>query len=622
MQGNKIILIQLWLGPIPWYFQYHYDTTKNIEGIDFLFVTDQDITIESEHYKVIKTTRENIGIEMSNRLGVDVELNSNKKTCDLKAALGDLFSEYTRGYEYFGCYDIDTMFGNTIEYISPHLGKYDFISVGGTEFHNRLSGVLLIIRNTKELREVYKEGNFIECLLEGSNSNGYEESTLNEIAQSRYAVKILNSINLDESNGGKNTYEASWVDGKLYIDGNEKMLYHFYRKNNVGFTRIDDCIFVRYDKKFIEDFLWVFGFTENYSETVHYLMNSINKYSNRKCVIYSINFDYNVPQKFMDSKQFIFERIDIEEGQKDYRGRDENIISCKPKLMIDVMDQYPDSKFIFIDSDIYLTTTADDLCSYFTKLTTYPLINSHIHDVVYYSGLVEGEEWTSTAHILARKMEVEICVFPRRKTNVMLFDKRSRWFFEEQLAAYEKYKNTEQGIFALHDEDSANVILSKHQLYDCIHLCDMEDSNYIDLARITDLSNPFHQTNVSQYVVLPKNSNDIAVFHGMKDSEKFIEIESNYCNSVLDCEEMVVYYKDGTIFFEKNSFLTTKNIDEHVDFILKNIHGDIIIQLGNQELWRFFMFYVSDIHLDKGLYFVEILKTNSRTKIYNSLIEI
>ena len=622
MQENKIILIQLWLGPIPWYFQYHYDTTKNTKGIDFLFVTDQDIVLESENYRVIKTTKEEIEINISARLSTDIRLNGDKKTCDLKASLGDLFSEHITGYEYFGCYDIDTLFGDSIQYILPHLGKYDFISVGGKEFHNRLSGVFLMMRNTKELREIYREGNFIQCLTEGTNSNGYEESTLNGIAQSRYSVKIIDSINLDETNGGKNTYDVAWQDGKLNIGGEEKMLYHFYRKNHTSLIRIGNDILGRYDKKLMDDFYWVFGFTENYSETVHHLMDSISKYSNRKCIIYSINFDYSPASKFQSNIQFIFKRIDIEKGQKDYRGRDENIISCKPKLMIDVIDQYPDSKFIFIDSDIYLTTTADDLYNYFTKLTTYPQINSHIHDVVYYSGLVEGEEWTSTAHILARKMDVEICVFPRRKTNVILFDKRSRWFFEEQLEVYEKYKNTEQGIFALHDEDSANVILSKYQLYDCIHLCDMEDSNYIDLARITDLSNPFHQTNVSEHVILPKNANDIAVFHGMKNSERFREIEKTYGNMVLDCEEMVVYYKDNTIFFEKNSFLTTKQIDENVDFILKNTQGDIVIHLGNQELWRFFTFYVSDIYLSRGLYFVEIVKTNSRTRIYNSLIEI
>ena len=146
-------------------------------------------------------------------------------------------------------------------------------------------------------------------------------------------------------------------------------------------------------------------------------------------------------------------KIDIEEGKKDYRGRDENIISCKPKLMIDVIEQYPNKKFIFIDSDVYLTTASDDISRYFKQLENYPLINQHTHDRLYLCNIVDGEEWTSTVDILANKVGVEVCIFPRRKTNIMLFDKNSKWFFEEQLQMYYEYKDTEVGIFTLHDED-------------------------------------------------------------------------------------------------------------------------------------------------------------------------
>jgi hypothetical protein len=351
-------------------------------------------------------------------------------------------------------------------------------------------------------------------------------------------------------------------------------------------------------------------------------MESIHYYSNRKCIIYGINFDYKIPDKFLTSTQFIFRRINIEEGPKDYRGRDENIISCKPKLMIDVIEQFPDSKFIFIDSDIYLTTSADDISKYFTNLTTYPLINSHIHDVVYYSGLIEGEEWTSTAHILAKKVGVEICVFPRRKTNIMLFDKNSKWFFQEQIDMYETHKNSEVGIFKLHDEDSANVILSKYQLHDCIHLCDIEDCDDKEISRITDLNNPFHMTQISPSVRLPQNQNDVAVFHGMKNVESFKKIKKNYGKKVLDCEEMVVYYADNTLFFEKNSFLTTKSLDGEFDFIVKNKDGKIIQRLNNQFLMKYWIFYISNIILSKGEYSVEIVETQTENKIYNNLITI
>ena len=49
---------------------------------------------------------------MSSILGVEFFLKNNKKACDLKASFGDLFLEYIENYDYFGCYDIDTFFGD------------------------------------------------------------------------------------------------------------------------------------------------------------------------------------------------------------------------------------------------------------------------------------------------------------------------------------------------------------------------------------------------------------------------------------------------------------------------------------------------------------------------------
>jgi hypothetical protein len=62
IKNPNIILIQLWIGKIPDYFWYHYETTKNL-NIDFLFVTDQDIDLNSKNYKVIK-----VGIETLKKL--------------------------------------------------------------------------------------------------------------------------------------------------------------------------------------------------------------------------------------------------------------------------------------------------------------------------------------------------------------------------------------------------------------------------------------------------------------------------------------------------------------------------------------------------------------------------
>ena len=623
---KQIGLVEVWLGKIPDYFKYHIETIGSLSCVDFYFFTDDkayDFTYikhKNFHLNYISDVEFLDRFNKISKIKIDT-IQHPKKIIDFKLSYFEMFSDYIGQYPYAGIYDIDTLFGDLNKTLIESLDKYDFISVGDEVFHNRLGGPLMIVRNTAEFHELMKTDRYYETLLM-NDIYGYGEQELSTIAMNDYKVKIIHSMNTESHNGGKNTYDVVWRGGKLVVNDVEKLFYHFYRKNHTIFQKVGNQIYGRYDKKCIDDFYWVLGFTENYSATVKNLMESVHKYSNRKCIIYSINFDYRIPDKFLTSNQFIFRRINIEEGQKDYRGRDENIISCKPKLMIDVIEQFPNSKFIFIDSDIYLTTSADDISKYFASLSNYPLINSHIHDVVYYSGLIEGEEWTSTAHILAKKVGVEICVFPRRKTNIMLFDKNSRWFFQEQIDMYETYKNSEVGIFKLHDEDSANVILSKYQLHDCIHLCDVEDCDNIEISKITDLSNPFHMTEISPRVKLPQNVNEIAVFHGMKNIESFQRIEKNYGNKVLDCEEILVYYVNNTIFFEKNSFLTTKNIQGEFDFILRNINGDVVQYLSNQFLMNYWIFYISNIDLPKGDYFVEIVQTDTKTKIYNSLITI
>lgn len=623
---KQIALVEVWLGKIPDYFKYHIETIGSMTCVDFYFYTNDrnyDFSnIKHPNFIINYITEEEFLDRYNNTSNVIIDRISHpKKVIDFKLAYFDMFQDIIGTYPYLGIYDVDTMFGNINPLLLEYTTHYDFISVGDEVFHNRLSGPLLIMKNTEELRSLMRTDRYYETL-KMDDIYGYGEQELSTIAMNNYKTKIIHSINTDVNNGGKITYDVNWSGGKLEVNGEEKMIYHFYRKNHTIFNKVGNQIYGRYDKKFTEDFYWVFGFTENYSETIPYLMDSINKYSNRKCVIYSINFDYKIPNKFLTSGQFIFKRIDIKPGKKDSRGRDENIISCKPKLMLDVIDFMPNDRFIFIDSDIYLTVVSDDIRSYFNQLENYPLINQHTHDRLYLCNIIEGEDWTDTINILSEATNIEITVFPRRKTNVMLFDKNSKWFFQEQLQMYDEYKDSRPGIFALHDEDSANVILSKYNLTKSLHLCDIEESSNVSIGKFTDMSHPFHMTELSEYLILPKHQNEVVCFHGLKNNHQYHKIQNDYGNSVIDCEEILVYYVNDTLFFEKNSFLTSKKIDDNVDFLIKDSEGNIIEQLTNQNLQQFFIFYISNISLTNCVYHVEIVKTKSRIKIYNNLLKI
>ena len=90
----------------------------------------------------------------------------------------------------------------------------------------------------------------------------------------------------------------------------------------------------------------------------------------------------------------------------------------------------------------------------------------------------------------------------------------------------------------------------------------------------------------------------------------------------MDCEELLVTYSKNTIFFEKNSFLSSKKIDENVDFIISDLDGNIIEKLENQQLINYWVFYLSNVFLQKKSYIIEIVKTHSKVKIYNNLLKV
>jgi len=614
--NTKIILIQLWFGKIPDYFRYHYETTKKLKNVDFLFVTDQSILIDSPNYKVINTNVNEIENKISELVGSKIVLKNNKKACDLKAALGDIFSEHIKNYEYFGCYDIDTLFGDVEKYVTPLLGQYDIISVADENFHNRISGPFLIMKNIPELKTIYKTNEFIEAF-QTQNVVFYEENILNNIVQNNFNIKLIYSVNNDSN--GKIIYDNVWSGGKNNCNGNEIFLYHFYRKNKTKFEVVGNKIITLYDKKYLDDFYWVIGFTESHSKLSHGLLESLKKYSNRKCIIYTINFDFQLPEKFSVSNQFILRRIDIPKGEIDSMGRDENIMSSKPVVTLDVINFIPDKNFIYIDCDIYLTVNCDELVKYTKELENYPIFNSHVHDRLYASDINPGE-WVSTIDILSDATGIPVTIFPRRKANVFIFNKNSKWFFEEQMSLYHEYKNTKLGIFRLHDEDSANILLSKYNLTKSLPLIDMEECSYINMEKIKNYS--YNISLISENVVLPKNENDIYCFHGFKDTEFYQKINFDYGNTVLDCEDFMVTYNNNCFGFEKNSHIKNKKFQNKVDFLIQKINTNEKYSITNQSIFNYWFFFYNNIYINDGIYQVSIIESETKRIIFNDILEI
>ena len=87
-------------------------------------------------------------------------------------------------------------------------------------------------------------------------------------------------------------------------------------------------------------------------------------------------------------------------------------------------------------------------------------------------------------------------------------------------------------------------------------------------------------------------------------------------------EEFVLNYSSGTIYFEKNSFLSNKKISPIVDFVVFDLEGSEIFRLGHQNLYQYSLFYIEGISLDQKKYSVKIFESIGDKCIYNDILEI
>ena len=614
---NDILLIQLWIGEIPDYFRYHLKTTENL-NVDFLFITDQDINIKYGNYSILKKTKDEIIELINGKLGVNLNNIENRNFTNLKPALANLFESHVKEYKYFGFYDIDVLFGDLEKFLLPHIEHYDVISFGNEKFCNRISGPFTIIKNTENNRKLYQLE--LQSLISRLNNYGvdaFDEIEYNKIVKNNLKCKILFDVCNSDVDNGKTHYDAEWNGGKVYRNNTEKMLHHFYDKKNTNIRYIGNTIISEHKKPFYEDFFWVTYFTKNYEQILEGLIESIKKYSNRKCILYTINYDSNLKYKL--GEQFIFRRLDIEKGEIDSQGRDSSILSLKPKVLLDSLNFKPDEKYIYIDTDIYLTVNCDNLYNYFEKIKNYPLFNSHIHDRILANDIDGSGEWLSPIDILSEVCDIPVTVFPRRKANVILYDKKSKWFFEEQIEIYEKNKGKKRGIFRLHDEDSANILLSKYGLQESLPLVDMEESSVIDREKFENYS--YHLSNISEKVILPSHNNDVFVFHGFKDKNFYKEIESNYGKTVLDKQDMILKYENDTVFVVKNNFFIDKQIEKEVNILIIDENNNLVYSLNNQKLFDFWTFYVSNLNFERQKITIEIREKKSDRVVYRNLLQ-
>lgn len=144
----SIGIIVQWFGPLPADFEIWKRSAAYNHTIDFIFVTDQEITGLEANMKLVKATLQGEVKRYSELLGVDINFPTAYKACDARAFYGVLYESLLAGYDFWGYCDIDLVFGDIRKYLT------DEILDVNDRFYE--FGHLNIYRNNDEVNHWYK----------------------------------------------------------------------------------------------------------------------------------------------------------------------------------------------------------------------------------------------------------------------------------------------------------------------------------------------------------------------------------------------------------------------------------------------------------------------------------
>lgn len=116
-----------YFGQWPSYFQFWLNSCAYNSKIDFYLVSDiaADSYVFPENVILISKTFTGLQELVKSKFpDLNVSLDRPYKLCDFKTAYGYLFEDIFEGYDYWGFFDIDTIWGNIVKFIPENLDSH------------------------------------------------------------------------------------------------------------------------------------------------------------------------------------------------------------------------------------------------------------------------------------------------------------------------------------------------------------------------------------------------------------------------------------------------------------------------------------------------------------------
>jgi hypothetical protein len=179
----------------------------------------------------------------SEKLNLKIKVHRPYKLCDFRPAYGLVFSDYIKGYDFWGYTDLDIIYGNMRNFLTNEkLNSFEIVS--SKEY---LAGPFTIYRNLRKINELFKKNNNYKKVFLSEENYMFDENginfindrnttSMNSFIKKNYKdlkLKILfKKISIEDTDKG---WFLEWENGILKNIFTKKEIgyFHFiYQKNN------------------------------------------------------------------------------------------------------------------------------------------------------------------------------------------------------------------------------------------------------------------------------------------------------------------------------------------------------------------------------------------------------
>ena len=302
--------------------------------------------------------------------------------------------------------------------------------------------------------------------------------------------------------------------------------------------------------------------TENYEHITLNLVKSINKYSDYKIIVYTIDYDgsdnlqkettcirldLNLPS--LDDSSFI---LDTNGNSYVNRPKIRTYLTLGSKIDAMLHATSIIDEWVYIDSDSIVNKNVDELFDHCSKITEFPLATLGPYEYVLITtpdGKLLGNPYWKENNTVDNENTLEwplmkfMGMNPNqrshyRTTNILVGNSKTKDFlkiWKETKDILPKLVSLET-IAPYHEETLYNVLIWKiNPNHEGLPI------SYINVNSADRLNHffkfvPIKKTTIDHFYVIPENKNDIKVFHGEKrqsEIDKMFEIIDNSKNTKL-----------------------------------------------------------------------------------------